>query len=334
MKTRFFAAVMLLFLCLWLSFDTAQKIKYTCLSVSLRYEDAAPLTAEHVMAARAFAQDSANENTLYPSFWRETKSEIRAHQKQENATVLYFLGSGDACFPAEFIAGGYPGDADANGCALSAEAAWRLFGSNDILGQELVLQKKTYAIRGVFKGRESVCLVGATEKTPFAAMELVGTNAADRRGQSLDFVQKAGLPKPAQIVYGPSIAAAVQALCFLPLCVCGAFLWAALWRKSKTWRPAQREFFWFGAALCFALALPFLLAQLPAWLIPAKWSDVSFWQALWHTATENLRAWLALVPSYKDVVLKERLLYYALTLTVGIRFTQKVCRLCITKQQI
>ncbi|MEG1270162.1 MAG: ABC transporter permease [Ruthenibacterium sp.] len=320
MKKRRIAAMGLLFACLLFAFGAAKKIQRIYPVISLRYDAAAPLTRKNVTDALTFALDESNSNALYPTFWRETKEEVIANQKKEKATVLYFIGSGADCYAAEFVAGGYPGDMDANGCALSTQAAWKLFGSNDIIGQELTNHKKTFVVRGVFQESQSVCLAGADKNTLFAAMELSGTNTADRRAQALSFVQKTGLPMPAQMVYGPSIAALAQMLCAVPLFLAALYVLCAAWRQSKMLSAPKRQFYCFLAALFCALLLPFLLTQIPAWLLPPRWSDFSFWTALHATIKERMTEWFALVPCAKDVQVKISLLQTAgcSTLAAGI----------------
>ena len=311
MKMRKFAALCFLFVCLWLLFGAAQKIALLYPSVSLRYSATAPLTAKNVTDARSFAIDGENTNALFPTFWYEASVTARAAQKSAIFPAVYFLGSGADCYAATFLTGSYPGAMDARGCALSSEAAWQLFGSNDIIGQEIVLQKKAYAIRGAFQNEQPLCLVGATETAPFTAIELSGTPRADRRGAALLFLTQAGLPPPAQIVYGPSIATGTAVLCYVPVLMVGLCVLNALWRKSRLWSAARRQLFYFGVLLLFALLLPLLLAQIPAWMIPPKWSDFTFWTQFWETAKENLRTWFALVPMQKDIVVKLLLLRFA-----------------------
>ncbi|MEG1176490.1 MAG: hypothetical protein RSD62_07515 [Ruthenibacterium sp.] len=334
------------FLCgtlLWAAFCGAAQMARIYPAVGLRY--AQPLTREQIQAARAYAADTKNAQGLSASFWVQQPGTACANSTQRACAVIAFSGEGSDCFPAEFITGGYPGASDANGCALSEQLAWELFGSNDLVGQSLILREpdsangsagsvffggadgaqssgqgkiqngeKTYTIRGVFYGDAAVLLTGADETAPFTCAEIAGTTPADRRAQALQFAAAGTLGTPAQLVYGPSAAALLQALCWLPLCLAGAFSLRALWHKSKKLGTAQRQVLWFSVALCFAAALPLFFSHIPAWLIPARWSDFTFWTALWDTLQARVREYFALIPTQKDIAAKVLLVRFAAVL--------------------
>lgn len=61
----------------------------------------------------------------------------------------------------------------------------------------------------------------------------------------------------------------------------------------------------FAAALVGALLLPTLLARLPGWLIPNRWSELSFWQRLITAAGTRLNEWRAMAPGWKEVQAKQ-----------------------------
>ncbi|MEG2930226.1 MAG: hypothetical protein RR825_00440 [Ruthenibacterium sp.] len=328
---------------LWAAFCCAAQMARIYPAVGLRY--AQPLTREQIQAARSYAADTKNAQGLSASFWVQQSGTACANNTRKACAVIAFSGEGSDCFPAEFITGGYPGASDANGCALSEQLAWELFGSNDLVGQSLVLRgpdsatgsadsvffgeadgaqssgqekirsgEKAYTIRGVFYGDEAVLLTGADEKTPFTCAEITGTTPADRRAQALQFAAAGMLGTPAQLVYGSSTAALLQALCWLPFCLAGAFSLRALWRKSKEFGTVQRQVLWFGVALCFAAALPLFFSHIPAWLIPARWSDFTFWTALWDTLQARVREYFALIPTHKDIAAKVLLVRFAASL--------------------
>ena len=64
----------------------------------------------------------------------------------------------------------------------------------------------------------------------------------------------------------------------------------------------------------FALLLPYLLEQIPSWLLPAQWSNLSFWPDLVNTLNERLNETLALVPTTRDVFAKRQAIKFTLWL--------------------
>lgn len=297
----------LCFLLLLTAFGQAQWLAEIYPAQSLRY--ATPLSAQQVETALRYATSEKNAAQIYPSFWSE-KATASLHAKgfrtehTVEAMAISFRGEAAVCYPASFVRGGYPGSGDTFGCAVSQELAWQLWGSNDVLGQNVVWQSRTYTVCGVFVGKDAVMMAGARLGESFPNVELTGNWPDDARAAALQFAARASLGSPAQMVQGPAMAALAQALCWLPVVVTSAFVGAAMWRKSKKWPRAHRNIFLFGLALCAAVLLPRWLSLVPGMLIPAQWSDFAFWGTLWDTLCMRVREWLSLVPTQKDVQAK------------------------------
>lgn len=313
------AAALLCCAALALAFAGAGWLRRVYPAFGLRYFQ--PLTEAQVQRA---GETAAKDGVYGLTFWREETGTLARESQRVAAGAVRFYGEGAACYPAEFLRGGYPGAGDAAGCALSSEAAWRLFGSEDVVGQTVEFGEERYTVRGVFRGGEPLALLGAEAQDGFTHVELAGTPAGDARDAALAFALTAGLGAPDQLCYGQSIAGFATACCFLPLLAAAWRLLCAGLRASRRMPPVARQVLWFGLALAFALCLPLALQSLPGWLVPAKWSDFSFWTSLAQTLGERFREWFALRPALKDVQAKQAMLACAAGLVTALWAERKL----------
>lgn len=315
------AAALLCGLALALAFAAAGALRQAYPAFGLRYE--APLTEAQLRRA----QETAAQDGVYGlTFWRQETGTLAQGNRRAEAGAVVYNGEGADCYPARFLRGGYPGAADAAGCALSSGAAWQLFGSEDVVGQTVTWNERAYRVRGVFQEKTALALLGAGAQDGFSNVELAGAPAGDAREEALNFAAKAGLGAPDQLCYGQSIAAFAGVCCFLPLVwAAWRLLWAGL-RKSRALPPLARQLLWFGLALAFALCLPWALQSLPGWLVPARWSDFSFWTGLAETLGQRLREWFALRPMLKDILAKQAMLTGAAALLAALWAEKKLLR--------
>lgn len=276
------------------------------------------------------------------AFWRETQADILSANRSAKAAVVTVLGDASLCYPAQMICGALPASGDSFGCAVSEQLAWLLWGSTDVVGLPLHIGDsgtQAYSVRGVFRGTQALLLCAesdvssAQDKGPvssertsgapqtdadegeapqgFTSLEIRGLPSGDRRTALSALLQAANLPEPLQISWTGTRASLARALCFAPF-LAAAF--AALACVSRLlWRRFSRfhGLLLFTAALGAALLLPFLFAQVPAWLIPARWSDLAFWSGLWRTLVQEIENALALVPFSPDLPARRALLQTA-----------------------
>lgn len=131
---------------------------------------------------------------------------------------------------------------------------------------------------------------------------------------AIAYVTSAGLGAPDQICTGKTWGEFFVALCSVPVLIALVWLLVTGFRLSLHLSTWLRAAVWFMAALVFALLLPYLLGQLPSWLLPAQWSNLGFWPNLVSTLNERLNETLALVPTTRDVLAKRWTIAFALWL--------------------
>ncbi len=302
---------------LWLGLQNALAAGALYPGASLRF--GLPLSAAQAKAARQYAIQK--ETGFLPSFWREETQRAQSELYSAEMRSIRYSGEGNAVYPAAYLLGGSPGFTDEGGCALSRQAAWLLWGSGDVLGKEVRVESRRYTVRGVFEGDEALLLLSeglSTPATGWMAAELWGQQAGPGREQALAFAQTAGLGTPTALVLGGTVGGLMQAAAFLPAVLLALWLLLLLLRALHPFRSIRGQMLVF-ACLCFlALALPLLLSQLPSTLLPTRWSDFGYWAGLWRQAQDALRQFWAMAPGWRDVLLKERLLWQGLCLLAAI----------------
>ena len=304
------AALLCLAGLLW-AFTANAAAKQCWPSVGLRYNSGFSAVRRENARTYASEQTQAGEEAPMLTFWDEAQTELRANGRSLTATTVWVDGDAALAYPARCSAGGLPGAGDRYGCALSETAAWQLFSSADVVGLSVELAGRIYTVRGLFAGGYPLAVAGAADEMELSNIELSRSTLSDPRQAALDFVQAAGLGTPDQLCCGYSAAALAAAGCWLPAFLAAVWAMAALWHIVRMWQLLYRQLFIFAAMLVFALCLPALLGLLPGWVIPARWSDFSFWTDLAAVLAERGREWLALRPFAKDVEGKLALLQCA-----------------------
>ena len=247
---------------------------------TLGVEFAAPLTAEQVEAANTWQQSEANANGITASYWGSTQATVStALGHTADTTCIGYAGTAADCLPADYVQSSAPG-AVGQQCAISTALAWQLFGSNDILGQTVTLNRVDYTISGVFTAKTSILLYPA--RSGFTHAALRGISADAPKADAAQWAAAAGLPALQKLDYGPQRVWLARALCHLPAVLVGVCLLAAFLGLVHSAPPVLRHTVYFAAALAFALLVPYFLQGLPGWLIPGRWSDFSFWPRLFQ----------------------------------------------------
>ena len=288
----------LLLLLVFQMFRVCDRLKGFYPAVSLRYSK--QISAEQVEQALAHAK---RDSKVYPVFWLEESREVFTQLHSVQATAIGCYGEYSFAWPADFVAGAYPGDQQKNACTVSDTAAWKLWGSTDIVGQTLKIGEDQYIITGVFSSEKEMVVYSAALNAGFEAVELFGDYGGNECASALDFAQNSGLGIPNGIVYGPNMQWLARQAAMLPLYVSGLIFALRLFNRMHP-NPVMRKSVWIILYFTFAALLPVILAALPNWLIPPAWSDFDFWSRLLHDARLRILEWLSMLPKMKDVEAK------------------------------
>ena len=256
-------------------------------TTGLRFSEV--LSEETVQGILEPEEEETLPSGISASFWGQQLDSVQGAdgRKAENVVCIGYRGDARGCLPVRYQAGGAPGLLGKE-CALSAALAEALFGSTDVVGLSVTWQEQIYTVCGVFAATD--CVLLAPSRDHLTAAELRGVSADAPKEDAEQWCQTVGLPTPQAIVYGPQRLWLADCLCWAPLWILGLGWLGCLFHLSLAWPGLLRWLFWFALALVFALLLPLLLQALPGWLVPARWSDISFWEQLWQKIGEGRRA--------------------------------------------
>lgn len=297
--------------CLTGAYRAADQIQTMYAPYSFRYNE--EFSSDQIQSAHRF--QAGEDGTQYAmTLWNETKEVLKTDLHSIDAQVVFYSGDVAIVFPAIYIQGSAPGAADVNGCAVSESIAVDLFGSTDIVGQTLQIGGRSVQIRGVFQGQTDIALAAAQESDVLRNAELSGSPDGDSREMAVAYVTAAGLGTPDQICTGKTWGGFFVVLCSIPLLLSALWILLVGFKISLRFSSWLRITIWFTVMFVFTLLLPYLLGQIPSWLLPAQWSNLSFWPDLMNTLNERLSETLALVPTTRDVFAKRQAIKFTLWL--------------------
>lgn len=285
-----------LLLLLFTSFSmrNAARLFDQCQSVSLRYRQ--PF----------FIEESAEHSG---TFWCEETALLSTDLRTEQSRVLFYFGDAALVYGNPCISGSLPGPLDQNGCVLSCALAQLLFGSENAAGLSIHVRDKEYIVSGIFEDEEPLALI-ADSSAAFTAAEfaVTGETIQDPEGWVSELLCKENLLQPDWILYNHELCFVVSILAWLPLLFGTILLAVWLFKTARNWPVSVRDFVLFMLALAAALSLPFFFSVWPQWLTPSRWSDFSWWGTVFEALLQHVRAFLTVIPSGRDVVIKTAVL--------------------------
>lgn len=260
----------------------------------------APLSDEQLLAALEYQSGTESAHKIYATFWGQSEKNISADHgfTVQNVVCIGYCGDPWNCLPGKYLSGGSPGSTGKE-CSVSAALADALFGSNQVVGLSVWMEQQSFRISGVFDSPDAVLLFPTMQGLQCA--ELTGVSLDVPKADALNWCTLAGLPTPQTIVYGPQKIWFAYFLCGMPLLLTGLCMVILLLRLSFSWPGLVRNGLWLVLALAFALMLPTLLSHLPGWLIPARWSDFSFWEKLAAEIRQNRLIWKRTPHYWRDL---------------------------------
>lgn len=301
---------LLLILAVFASFHASEQAQLRFTSVSIRYNQ--PLPAALAAAAKQQMEKAGGVNL---TFWAEQTVPASSMTRSAEAKQILFDGEAMLACPAQYVYGKVP--VRAGECAVSSAAAEALWGAQNVVGLEVTISEKTCTVVGVFIGSDKILLNPGTGDWTAAELHSI-PSGADGWKYGRDYAMQFGLPQPDQVLWGSGFAYLASVMPWLPLLFCG--LWAAAFFLCWLWNRSHTAFLLTlpGLAFAFVLLLPRLLSGLPAWLIPTKWSDFSFWSNLSNSLVERFYDYLAISPKVIDVAEKTNMIYTMLLVIVSL----------------
>lgn len=227
-----------------------------------------PVTGRQLEALRSALRQEDGASALVPAFWSQAEGSAESRWETCGITAILYCGEYDAVYPAVLLEGRFPAAQENGKCAVSTAAAWQLWGSEDVLGQELEIEGDIYRVCGLFHSSASLALCGESLDHGFSNIEFWGGYAAPPVETVQQLLRAAGIAQQVTLYFPFPWMAALTAYA---LCPAGLVLLAAARTLGgRVRRGCPKETCWFvlGGAFLLALVLPALLRLLPPWITP------------------------------------------------------------------
>ena len=141
-----------------------------------------PVTGRQLEALRSALRQEDGASALVPAFWSQAEGSAESRWETCGITAILYCGEYDAVYPAVLLEGRFPAAQENGKCAVSTAAAWQLWGSEDVLGQELEIEGDIYRVCGLFRSSASLALCGESLDHGFSNIEFWGGYAAGGDG--------------------------------------------------------------------------------------------------------------------------------------------------------
>ncbi len=116
-------------------------------------------------------------------------------------TAILYCGEYDAVYPAVLLRA-VPAAQENGKCAVSTAAAWQLWGSEDVLGQELEIEGDIYRVCGLFRSSASLALCGESLDHGFSNIEFWRLRCA-AGGDGAAALRAAGIAQQVTLYFFP-----------------------------------------------------------------------------------------------------------------------------------
>ena len=217
-----------------------------------------PVTGRQLEALRSALRQEDGASALVPAFWSQAEGSAESRWETCGITAILYCGEYDAVYPAVLLEGRFPAAQENGKCAVSTAAAWQLWGSEDVLGQELEIEGDIYRVCGLFRSSASLALCGESLDHGFSNIEFWGGYAAPPVETVQQLLRAAGIAQQVTLYFPFPWMAALTAYA---LCPAGLVLLAAARTLGgRVRRGCPKETCWFvlGGAFLLALVLPAL----------------------------------------------------------------------------
>lgn len=263
--------------------------------------------------------------------------------KTKNVTKYLVYGGMNQILPIQIYSGNYVYENDYEGCMLDRDTAYALFGSLDIIGQQVVIDEKVinknaesnsnssqgeqvttikqreYYVRGILDTSHPVVMVQTREdKTQFHYLQFDYGNSSRGREYVEQLMMVYPLGSSGVIVDQNLIVRLLGNVLFLPWLFAGIII---LWKRVHllTEYIKLQEFLKQSPRFMAKLILPPILAVIgivvtarrfaffPLQYIPTKWSDFSSVSRTINLIREHIDEFNFMTPTIRDVLLKENI---------------------------
>lgn len=263
--------------------------------------------------------------------------------KTKNVTKYLVYGGMNQILPIQIYSGNYVYENDYEGCMLDRDTAYALFGSLDVIGQQVVIDEKVinknaesnsnssqgeqvttikqreYYVRGILDTSHPVVMVQTREdKTQFHYLRFDYGNSSRGREYVEQLMMVYPLGSSGVMVDQNLIVRLLGNVLFLPWLLAGIIIiWKRVHQLTEYFK--LQEFLKQPPRFFAKLILPPILAVIgivvtakrfaffPLQYIPTKWSDFSSVSRTINLIREHIDEFNYMTPTIRDVLLKENI---------------------------
>lgn len=299
-------------------------------SVSMRLEKQ-EINREKIEEIEKDFKEAENETIKEMIPWKIEKNivienPILEHTQRVSKISVY--GSMQATIPMELVAGNYVYYGDNNGCVIDETTAYQLFGTINIIENEVKIGEASYWIRGVVKAEQNVFLLqNQDKKEMYDNLEIIFSEKNLENGMQLaeSLLYQYNIGENAVLLDGVLYANIVKHYEAIPYWIIYILFIIIIIRflieylKQKKWNRTKKKNFMqmiciVLVSLIIIITIGFFMqiffenpCYLPQQWIPTQWSDFDFWVKKYQDIKEHTTEIQYIMPNIKDVLLIKKL---------------------------
>lgn len=299
-------------------------------SVSMRLEKQ-EINREKIEEIEKDFKEAENETIKEIIPWKIEKNivienPILEHTQRVSKISVY--GSMQATIPMELVAGNYVYYGDNNGCVIDETTAYQLFGTINIIENEVKIGEASYWIRGVVKAEQNVFLLqNQDKKEMYDNLEIIFSEKNLENGMQLaeSLLYQYNIGENAVLLDGVLYANIVKHYEAIPYWIIYILFIIIIIRflieylKQKKWNRTKKKNFMqmiciVLVSLSIIVTIGFFMqiffenpCYLPQQWIPTQWSDFDFWVKKYQDIKEHTTEIQYIMPNIKDVLLIKKL---------------------------
>ena len=315
--------------------QTYEKFQNNFDSVSVRILDKAVTKKDFIKALNGLQEQKWSHIPEFVAYHMTEHVQVgeESLRRTINVTLYGVYGKMQQVTPSELVAGNYVTFEDYAGCLIDADSAYKLFGSNQVTGQQIVIHNKVYSIRGVIESEMPIVMIQEkSETTEFWNLELNYGSLLQGGVYARQFMMNFGLSKNFVLIEGNFIADCMGNLLVLPMLVLTVIICFQQWRqigvklrlennriKEKHYRT-RKDLFTYLWQILLHTWKPILLSGgmivicivvwnsfgfLPIRYVPSKWSDFSQYTRVFRELYTHQRELSYITPTRREVLLEQ-----------------------------
>lgn len=264
MRKKYCAACVFLLVLLWAGVVWAGTLfMEKSASVGIRFLEEGP---EKSSVEEAFLWKTQQFSMTAWAYERELFVEAPSSGGSADMEGIFIYGDSREAVFERLKSGVWKGSYDEDSCMLSEGAAYRLFGSSNVVGLKVVCRGREWIIRGIVDKKSPWIMLPAKDSDRLPFMEIRYDNAENPVSLAGEFLSINGFGGEYLLFDWPLLKAAVRIFLCLPGWVLGLVLLCRWKVKHK----------WVIAAVIIGIGAWWTL-RLPQDWIPTRWSDFTFW---------------------------------------------------------